>query len=224
MKCVNFKFCRNKPCVCHRVNHFRIEIPQSVEDLNSRLSRRFRYNLRHEKKLLTEAVGAITFEEYNVQNFPDDLMTEYFRLKKITHNRDYHMTAQEYIDCYHVSNAYVLRKIDDGQIISMVLSCEQCPTAYIENITYDTAYAKYSPGIMVYTYFLEALIRKKYPEVFLMGGKLEYKRYYGSIEDNLYTGKIYRSIWKRWVYYVYTMLKEAISPKFKKKIKALLNR
>lgn len=193
---VTYDFCMNKPAFGGKCNHFRIELPDSIEELNGRISSKFRYNLKRERKMLEKAAGTLSFEEYEAHDFPDDLMTEYFRMKAITHGKDYHMTGSEYIDAYHISHAYVIRRSGSREIVSIVLSCEQCPAAYIENLTYSTEYAKYSPGKMAYHYFLESLIRKRKTELFLRDGNHEYKRHYGSIEETAYSGVIYRKAWR----------------------------
>ena len=188
---IKFEKCLEKLGTCDKFNHLRIELPSSIEEFNQRLTHKFKYNMRREKKLLESEAGPLKIKEYSAENFPDDLFTSYFKLKANTHKRDYHMTFEQYIDTYHVSNAYVVRG-GNGEIISLVLSCEQCPIAYIENLTYDAKYSKCSPGKMIYHYFLEALIRKGIKEIYLSGGNYEYKRHYGSIEEFRYTGIIHR--------------------------------
>ena len=206
--CVKFELCMNKSVLGRKENHFRIELPDSVEELNGRISSKFRYNLKRERKMLEKVVGSLSFEEYEAHDFPSDIMPEYFRMKAITRRANYHnMTAREYIDRYQATNAYVIRSSDNGKIISMVLSCEQCPIAYIENLTYNAEYAKYSPGKMAYHYFLESLVKKKKPEVFLRGGDYEYKRHYGSIEETAYSGVIYRQAWRNIINRTFNILR-----------------
>ena len=226
VKRIKFQRCFTDISVSNKTNHFRIEIPASIEELNQRLTHKFKYNMRRERKMLEAEAGSLTFEEYEAGKFPDDLFTSYFRLKEQTHGRSYHMTGKEYTGTYHVSNAYVIRG-GKGEIISLVLSCEQCPVTYIENLTYDTKYSKYSPGKMIYHYFLEALIRKGTKELYLSGGKgknYEYKRHYGSIEEFVYSGVIHRHLHMRILFALKVMIKRLIPEGFKKRIKSVLGR
>ena len=209
---IKFQRCFTEIKMCSKVNHFRIEFPSSIQEFNHRLTHKFKYNMRRERKLLEAEAGPLKFEEYSAENFPDDLFTSYFRLKADTHKHDYHMTSRQYIDKYHVSNAYAIRS-GNGEIISVVLSCEQCPVAYIENLTYDTRYSKYSPGKMIYHYFLEALIRKGIKELYLSGGNYEYKRHYGSIEEFVYSGVIHRRFHRRLLHAFKLLMKKIIPAK-----------
>lgn len=76
----------------------------------------------------------------------------------------------------------------------MILSCEQCPVVYIENLTYDTNYAKYSLGQILYDIYLKKLVEKGKKEIFLLGGDYDYKRRYHSVEETTYNDAVYRSI------------------------------
>ena len=215
---INFRVCFTDIIMCRK------ELPSSIEEFNQRLTRKFKYNMKREKKLLEAEAGPLTVEEYSAENFPDDLFTSYFRLKAGTHKRNYNMTSRQYIDKFHVSDAYVIRG-GNSEIISLVLSCEQCPAAYIENLTYDMKYSKYSPGKMIYHYFLEALIRKGVKELYLGGGKgknYEYKRHYGSIEDFVYSGVIHRHFHRRLLYRLKLMTKKIIPAGFIRYIKHFL--
>lgn len=69
------------------------------------------------------------------------------------------MTAFQYINEYCVMDIYTLT--GEQTLLSIVLSCEQGDYVYLENLTYDTTYGKYSPGSVLYGQFLGELIRKK---------------------------------------------------------------
>lgn len=172
-------------------NHFRIVLPNSVEELKGRLSSKGRYNARRENRILKEQFPDLTQNTYSVDEYPDSVFLEYFKMKKTTHGTNYNMTAEEYIQKYHVSNIYSLSAGD--KILAIILSCEQCPIVYIENLTYDVEYAKFSPGKVLYDSYLEILINKGFSELYLAGGNLDYKKRYGSIEDTVYSGIIYRN-------------------------------
>lgn len=171
-------------------NHFKIELPENIEELKARLSSKGRYNIQREKRIIAETFQGYTVDEYTPDNVPKNVFDEYFRMKAITHGTDYRMSANEYINKYHVSNIYVLNTPE--RILAVILSCEQCSVVYIENLTYEVEYSRYSPGQVLYDIYLERLIEKGKRYLYLAGGNLEYKRRYGSEENIVYSGIIYR--------------------------------
>lgn len=171
-------------------NHFKIYLPDTIEELSSRLSSKGKYNIKREKRLIEEDLGDITIKEYKSSDIPLEVINTYFTFKEKTHHIDYHMSPKEYLENYYVSDVYVMYAGD--KIVSMVLSCEQCEVVYIENLTYDTNYSKYSAGQVLYDYYLKRLVEKEKKEIFLAGGNLSYKKRYGSIEETVYHGVIYR--------------------------------
>ena len=173
-------------------NHFRIELPDNAEQLRSRLSSKGRYNIQREKKILEQDFGQWHVEEYIAEDAPEELFKTYFQMKKATHGINYKMTKEEYIKKFFVSHVYVLQT--EQGTAAIVLSCEQCPIVYLENLTYDLEMAKYSPGQILYDLFLERIIEKGKKDIYLAGGKLSYKKRYGSIEETVYNGVVYRNI------------------------------
>ena len=211
---------------CSESNHFRMTLPATSEELYSRLTNKSRYNIKREQRLLEAETGGLVFAEYDVDNMPKDVFEAYFTMKKITHGRDFRLTEQEYIMTSQTSNAYVIRAAKTGKIISLVLSCEQCPIVYIENITYDIVYAKYSPGKMIYHHYLGELVKKGKKELFLSGGQLDYKRHYGSREETIYTGRVFRSVYACIMYHISRTfrdnMKKIVPVKLWKKLKYML--
>ena len=76
--------------------------------------------------------------------------------------------------------------------------------AYLENFSFDIQYSRYSPGQQIYEYVMTRLIEKNFKKVFLAGGDYDYKRKYGSIEENLYDGVICRNAYYRLKYNLIT--------------------
>ncbi len=178
-------------CKIKRHNDFHIDLPEKTELLEKRLSKKGRYNIKRELRLMNEQIGEVQFLEYSV-DAPEvpEAMQVYFKFKLMTHHYNYYMTAQEYIDKFHVSHIYVLQI--EGKILSLILSCEQCDVVYIENLTYDLEFSKYSPGQVLYDWYLKRLIEKGKTGLFLSGGNLEYKRRYGGIEEQVSDFVLYR--------------------------------
>jgi len=179
------------PASFHRVNDFHIVLPKHPEELDQRISSKMRYNLRRERRLAEEAVGPLSVDASGIDR-PEAkaLFERYFAMKRVTHGRDYGMTMEEYIRQYYVSMIYTLRF--GGDIAALVLSCEQGSSVYLENLTYDAKFAKFSPGSQLYNLYLKRLSEKGKEKLYIKGGPLAYKRHYGSIEQWLTTFKIYR--------------------------------
>ena len=176
-------------------NHFRIELPGSVEELDKRLSKKGRYNIRREKRLLRDANDGYEIEDIPALASEALVVWEkYFEYKKVTHNTDYHMTILEYCSKYHVTDVYVLYVGEKKHIASIILSCEQCEIAYIENLTYDIELSEFSPGQILYDEYLKKLINKGFREIYLLGGEYSYKKRYGSIEEIVYNSEIPRNV------------------------------
>lgn len=194
----------------YKKNHFRIDLPDTTEELHKRLSSKGRYNLKREKRIIDEQIGTSAFNEYTGDNVPDCIITKYFEMKRKTHGIDYMLSPKEYLSHYHVTNIYTLSASDT--MLAIIFSCEQCEVFYIENISYDIDYAKYSPGQVIYDMYLTRLVEKGCKKLFLAGGDLDYKRRYGSIEEETYNSTIFRN------------KTDAVLWKIKKQIKTILNR
>ena len=169
-------------------NHFRIVFPETVEEMLNRISSKSRAKQRKKLKAAEEAYGKASFLEYDRSNLPIDIVEAFFQFKYEIRKRKYNMTAEEYLDRYHVSHCYV---IQFGVTIGAIrFSCEQCPVVYGENFTYNPALADYSLGRAVFIYHLVRMVEKKHTELFFAGGNYEYKKHYGSIEETLYDCEI----------------------------------
>ena len=114
-------------------------------------------------------------------------------MKERTHGTVYNLDENEYCIKYHVSDIYTLTIGDSNRLASVILSCEQCPMIYLENLTYDQELADYSPGQILYDEYLKQLISKGAKGVFLLGGEYGYKKRYGSIEKQIYNSTVYRN-------------------------------
>ena len=182
-------------------NHYRIVLPATAEELHARLSPKGRHNIKREKRLIEEQVGPCCVEEYRFPDIPPEIIDLYFKMKQNTHGTQYAMKGEEYIKHYHVTNCYVLKAAD--KVLAILLSCEYSGmVVYLENLTYDTNYHKFSPGQVLYDWFLCKLIEKGFKEIFLAGGTTSYKKRYGGIEDTTYCGIIFRS-WLKQIFYTF---------------------
>ena len=212
---VKITCCRAKFLISPEISYFRLELPDSLKGLQLCMSRKFRYNLKRERKILDEAEGPVIFEEYEAGNIPQEIFTEFARMKQATHTVRYIPEGRGYYDDRRlISNAYIMRNSRNSEIISIVLSCEQCPIAYIDNLTYDLKYSAYSPGKMIYHHYVETMIKKGHHELFLGAGGPDYKRHYSSVEETVYSVTIHRQLYKRVAPYIRKFIKMFIPKKF----------
>ena len=209
---VKFFFCETTGNY-KEVKHFSIDFPDSTDVFLQRRSSKSRHRLNKQRHQAEREVGPITYKEFKKENCPDDIIKYYNIWKKRTHNIG-EIEAQSYFQKFHVSDIYVLYL--GNNLAAMMFSCEQCPIAYLENFSFDIQYSRYSPGQQIYEYVMTRLIDKKFKRVFLAGGDYDYKRYYGSIEEKLYDGVIFRNIYHRIKYNLITYYNKHLYWKVKK--------
>lgn len=175
-------------------NHFRIELPKTVEELDQRLSSKGRYNIRREKRLLSGKNGGYVIRHYLAgDRDADKVWSSYFKYKSEAKKTIYDLTPDEYCAKYHVTDVYSLELGDRHDVAAMMLSCEQCSVVYLENMAFDETLASFSPGQILYDEYLKLLIQKGKKELFLAGGDYSYKKRYDSVEDIVFKGVIYRN-------------------------------
>lgn len=169
-------------------NHFRIVFPDTVEEMEHRISSKSRSKMHKKLRHAEEVYGPMRFLEYDRSNLPEEVVEKFFEYKLATRRRNYRMTPAQYLDRYHVSHAYVLKF---GETYGAIrFSCEQCPVVNGENFTFNPELQEYSLGRAIFMHHLIRMVEKGHPELFFSGGDYEYKTHYGSIEDTLYDCQI----------------------------------
>lgn len=166
-----------------------LQIPDSVDELLSRIKTKHRYNLRRNRNFIEETLGAITIENYSKDEIPNEIVHCFFEWKAKTHGTNYYLSEQAYLDKYHVSDCIIVKAGD--RPISILFYCKVNSTVYLENLSYDSKFEKYSPGFLGYVTFLEELIHQKCKILYLGGGNYSYKRYFGTDVNKAYSGNIY---------------------------------
>lgn len=174
-------------------NSYRIVLPDKIEEIDLRISSKARYNMRRQLRLFEEEYGKIEFRRSDARS-PDveKVWEAYFALKNDSHGTVYNLSVSDYCNKYHVTDIYWLQ-VGKNEIAAVILSCEQCEIVYIENLSYNAIFSKYSPGQLLYNWYLKELVRKRKKEIFLGGGNYEYKERYNSDKQTVYDGKIYRN-------------------------------
>lgn len=171
-----------------RHNHFKIVFPETIEEMRSRVSTRTWGKMRRWNARAEEMCGKMQILEYEKENIPLDIVEAFFKFKLETRERVYKMTAKEYLERYHVTNCYVVKFGDT--IGAMHFSCEQCPTIYCENHAYNPELRELSLGKFMFIHCLLRMMEKKHEAIFLGGGDFDYKKHYGSIEEEVFDGNI----------------------------------
>ena len=169
-------------------NHFRIPLPDTVDELESRVSHRTKKRIIEWKQEAEKDFGLYKVLEFSIPDIPEKYVKIYFQYKKETHKRDYNLSPKEYIDRYHVTNCYVMMFGDTVGAIRF--SCEQTDIVYSENSAYNPEMKDYVLGKVLRDYHLQRMVEKHYKEVFLGGGQYEHKKHYGGIEETVYDGNI----------------------------------
>lgn len=174
-------------------NSYQIDLPDQTDEIDKRLSSKGRYNMKRQLRLFEEQYGEIEFRWCEARDAAADWIWDaYFSLKKESHGTLYNMSPDDYCDRYHVTDIYYLQ-VGKDKVVSMILSCEQCNIVYIENLAYDKAFSKFSPGQLLYNWYLKELVRKKKTAIYLGGGNYEYKERYDSKKTTVYDGTVYRN-------------------------------
>jgi hypothetical protein len=215
---VKFFFCKTEGNY-KRIKHFYLNLPDSIESLLQRTIPKSRRRLTNKRHQAEKSIGSISYFEYNLGNCPKEVIEKYNSWKNESHHIGTIDDIDEFFNKYHISNIYA---IHFGKHVAAVLfMCEQCSIAYLENLSYNTQYAKYSPGLQVYEYALTRLIEKKIKTIYLGGGDYDYKRKYKSVEEELCDGIIFRNLYYKAKYELITYYNKHLYWKIKK-IKKIL--
>lgn len=212
IKKIYFSHSLRKHGITEDHNHFRVDLPATIDEFDKMGTRKERYNVRRRLRKIHDEQGEIIYCEYRMdEEIPYDVLRRYFTDKEegytlqdaVPQAKD---EIEDYVRQHDITNVYTMNK-QDGTIIAIILSCEQCPCVYIENITFDAAYRSYFPGILLYDHYLRCLVSKHKQSLFLGGGKWEFKRRYQSKEDHVYECRIYRGALNQWIHKIGEKLK-----------------
>ncbi len=166
-----------------------ISLPDSIEELDKRIRRKHRSYLKSQEKHLALKYGEVKITVYSDHQMLK-IVNIYFKWKRQSHGTEYNLSPEEYLQQYHVTDAMALNLA--GEPIAVLFYCLVDKTVYLENLSYDMSFGKYSPGIILYKAFLERMIFEGCRNVFLGKSGLDYKKRFGSTEFTSYNGIIYR--------------------------------
>lgn len=178
-------------------NHVRIDFKDCLVPITLNLKKKAKGNLERSRKKLVQEIGELEIAEYLQEEIPEEIVNLYFKWKKKSHGTDYNISPKKYINDYHISHAYTLQN-GDNMVISIIFTCEQGEIVYLENLSFDSDYAKYSPGWILYVGVLQELICKGKRGIYLGDGQQQYKYHFNSINELAFSGLIYRNNFYRW--------------------------
>jgi hypothetical protein len=187
--------------------HLHINLPESTEKFDLSLSHSIRYNLKRYTKKIRRQFGEVEIKHFSGTNIPKDVVTEYFRLKKISHGAEY---SKNYIDDYFVTDCYVMRVAN--AIASIVFIVDTPPNVYLENLTYNPDFAKYSVGTILCHHVIHDLVNQRREQFYLLDDH-EYKRHFNSIGTQTYSCTILRRyfqppVFMRFLFKIYDCIRK----------------
>lgn len=206
LRTIEIKYSINKIGFSKKVSHFELDLP-SFDYFDNYISRNHPREKR-KRVLLSEMLGKEVFGNLGGSSNFQETLQSYFFFKKETMDVDYSIGAEEYLKKYFVTDIYFLKYGDF--IVSVLLSCEQCGIAYLENITYNPDFAKYSPGKLIYINYIFSLINKGFKKLYLGGGDYGYKKFFGSLEKNAYSVVIKRNIVYKICFFIKQVIKKVL--------------
>ncbi|MFC1659664.1 GNAT family N-acetyltransferase, partial [Pseudomonadota bacterium] len=168
--------------------HWHVDLKTTIEEFNQTLSQHTRRNTKWYPKKIKGDFGEYNIKHYKVSDISDIVMNKF---KYETHKSDYNkISPQEYLKNYYVTDGYVLYIGDD--IGAMGFSNITDKNIYLENISYNQKFQKYSVGMVLYYYLIKEYINKHYDTMFLCSGTSEYKKRFNGIATSTYSGKVIR--------------------------------
>lgn len=171
-------------------NHWRVELPKTIENFSSTLSARTRYNTSWYPKKIREQFGDYEIKKLNRDEITDDIVNRYFEFKKITHGSDYKMSPKQYLDTFYVTHAYVM--YINNEIEAIIFNCLVDDIAYLENLSHNPELHKLSLGTVLYYYLITDLINQKVKYIYLGDGYQEYKKRFNGTNQLAFDGFIDR--------------------------------
>ena len=189
--------------------HWHVDLPETIADFDACLGKDVRRNTKRYPKKIRENVGEYTIKYFVADDCPDDIVMTYFKWKNQTHGTDYGLSPKQYLQKFCVTGAYVMQT--DSEILAIGFISEIGENVFFENFSYNSEYAKYSPGMVFYHYLISDLIARGKKKLYLLGGNLEYKKHFNGVATMTRTGFLSR---ERFIYPEWIAVLAKITPKF----------
>ncbi|MGI9293320.1 MAG: GNAT family N-acetyltransferase [Pseudomonadales bacterium] len=163
-----------------------LDLRQSWESYFSNLSKKMRRNIRHARNRLEKA-GEFRFQVVDKPDEIDAALQSYLDIERrswkheekigVTKDEQYQCFYQELLKNYAASGqARILLLYLDDKPVTATISIQDETCYYSLQITHDDAYAHYSPGTVLESFELEALMTEaKFERYEFLGGALSNK-------------------------------------------------
>ncbi len=191
--------------------YWHIALPPSIEEFDSKLSKRVRYNTKYyPKKLQTERNCILLTERHSTSDasFQYIYVQTYLDWKNKSHNFRFEGSPQSFLSTFGITDCYTLKlkhqNSEEEEILAIGFICDlPSGNVYFENFSSNQNYSKYSVGMILYYQIINDLIKNHKKVFYLSGGNLEYKRHYNGVLTHTYSKSIknnlplfQRTFWK----------------------------
>lgn len=168
-----------------------INLPDTEDEYIMKLTGKQRYNIRNHIKRLKEDFGEYTVKRYEKDEIPSEVIKKYFKFKKLTRGKSYFITPKGYIKKYAVTSVYVLNIKNKSE--AMAIISENNNNLYLENVTYNPDFSKYSIGVTIcFEMILDAIKNKKNQIYFGASDGEDYKSRMCNANKETYSIKLKR--------------------------------
>ena len=158
----------------YKTTDYWINLPDNEDEYIMKLTGKQRYNIKNHIKRLKEDFGEYTVKKYEKDQIPPEIIKKYFKLKKQTRGKSYFITPKSYLKKYAVTCVYAL--YIKGTAEAMAIVSENNNNLYLENVTYNPEYSKYSIGVTIcFEMILDAIRNRKNQIFFGSSEKDDYK-------------------------------------------------
>ena len=182
----------DKDAAFYHYPYWHIDLPDTIEDFDATLAHRVKYNTKWYPKKIREDIGDFVINKYDRKQVSPNIVNLFFEWKKISHNFDYKMTPDEYMNKYGVTEVYTLEI--NNEVLAVGFTCTTGDNVFFEQFSYsqDKKYTKYSLGMVLYYGIICDLIKIGRKKFYLSGGWLDYKKRYNGILQYTYSGLVYK--------------------------------
>lgn len=177
-----------------RHNDYFLSLPDSIEELDSRLSAKTRNTIRRQIKLIEKELNGFDFIHKAFSEIPYEWIQSFYEFKKVTHGMERHDYA---IENQGVTDAYAILT-GDGVVRCVLFSCERGLSSYAEAFAFDSSMPKYSFGKIILNLYYKELIKKNKKGVGLGGGKHDFKAHYGTFCAFTWSGEVTKNEYRVW--------------------------
>lgn len=174
---------------------FYLLLPDTISELMSSMHKKFRYNLKRERRILDQVTDGVSVICTTVDEVPDEVMNAYFGFKAKKYLEDYlNFTKENYLQRQQNTATHVYTLVTKrGDILAAVLTAELNNVANLVNMAYNDGWRLYSPGKCLYFEVIKMLINKGIRSFYLGSGAYEYKHYFCAKETQYWVGDFLRN-------------------------------